>query len=340
MANVYGTQNNDTIRPTFVSAGVVGRPTQQRDVIFGYAGIDFIDAAGGDDSIYAGSGNDTIHAGYGNDFIDGQSGADRMIGGAGNDTYIVDDVGDTIFEYAGGGIDRVETAMSYSLEGNPYVENLTLLGAISFGYGNDANNMIDARFARRLPSGTSVDLRGRGGNDTIQGVDSFGTSDRIYGGDQSDWLYGNAGHDRLYGENHMDFLSGGDDNDYLVGGGGTDTLRGDRGNDTLIGNSNAAVSTQGPEFDALWGGPGQDRFVLGNFFGAFYQDAGYATLKDFDRFADTIQLGVFRSFYSLREGQFTGLGNPDTEILYNGNRIALVDGQVGLSLNANYFDFV
>ena len=265
-----------------------------------------------------------------------------MYGGRGNDTYKVEDAGDTIYEYAGGGIDTVESVGSYSLQNKPHLENLTLLGAVSFGFGNNANNTIDARNARRLPGGGNlpVVLRGEGGNDIIRGVDSFGTTDEIYGGDQMDWLYGNAGHDRLYGGNHGDFLYGGKDNDYLVGQGGTDTLRGDSGNDTLIGNSNRPVSDQGPEFDALWSGIGNDTFVLGNWFGAFYQDAGFAILKDFNRFADTIRMAGSSSSYRLREGEFTGDSNRDTEILYNGDRIGLVQSQIGLHLNAGYFEYV
>lgn len=340
MANVYGTNNADTMTPWYSSPGVIGRPTDQTDWIFAYGGNDYIYAAGGRDFIYAGSGNDTIYGGDGDDFIDGQKGADSMIGGAGNDTYIVDDSGDIIYEYAGGGIDTVETVGSYSLQSRPHLENLTLLGGVSFGYGNNANNVIDARNARRLSNGQAVKLRGEGGNDMIRGVDSFGTTDEIRGGSQSDTLYGNAGHDRLYGDNDMDFLYGGRDNDTLIGGGYTDSLRGDGGDDLLIGNSNKAVSDQGPEYDALWGGFGRDTFVLGNFFGVFYRDAGYATLKDFVPFIDKIRVAGSKSDYRLREGNFIGGGNLDTEILHRGNRIALVDGQTGLDLNASYFEWV
>lgn len=342
MANIYGTGNADSILPWYVSPGVTGGfPSNANDWIFSYGGNDYINAGGGNNRVYAGAGDDRIYTGSGSDYIDGGKGVDTMSGGSGNDTYIVDDTRDRIYEYAGGGIDTVEASTSYSLQSQPHLENLTLLGAISFGYGNNANNVIDAKYARRLASGMSVVLRGEGGNDTIRGVDSFGTTDEIYGGDQADWLYGNDGNDRLYGENHMDFLSGGDDNDYLMGGGSTDTLRGERGDDILIGNSNRAVSDQGPEFDALWGGSGRDTFILGGWTGAYYQDAGYAIIKDFERFSsDTIQLGGPRSFYRLGVIQLTSSGPQDTEILYNGNRIAVIENQVGLDLNANYFRYV
>ncbi len=60
MANVTGTNGNDTITLALVSAGVVGIPTV------------------GDDSISAQDGDDTVEAGGGNDFIDGGDGNDSL----------------------------------------------------------------------------------------------------------------------------------------------------------------------------------------------------------------------------------------------------------------------
>lgn len=57
--------------------------------------------------------------------LDGITGADALVGGAGNDTYYVDNVGDSVVEVAGQGVDTVQSSISYTL-GND-VENLVML---------------------------------------------------------------------------------------------------------------------------------------------------------------------------------------------------------------------
>ncbi|MFG1379958.1 hypothetical protein V5F85_24355, partial [Xanthobacter autotrophicus ATCC 700551] len=64
----------------------------------------------------------------GNDTLDGGGGVDQLYGGTGDDTYIVDNVGDVIYENAGEGTDQVNATVTYRLAGN--VENLTLLGSV------------------------------------------------------------------------------------------------------------------------------------------------------------------------------------------------------------------
>ena len=77
-------------------------------------------------AITGNKGNNLLSGGDGNDVLDGGAGADTMIGGAGNDTYYVDNAGDLVTELAGGGIDTVVTARSYTLGNN--VEKLTITG--------------------------------------------------------------------------------------------------------------------------------------------------------------------------------------------------------------------
>ena len=56
--------------------------------------------------------------------LDGGIGADLMRGQGGSDTYIVDNIGDTVVEQAGGGADTVESSVSYAIGAE--VERLTL----------------------------------------------------------------------------------------------------------------------------------------------------------------------------------------------------------------------
>jgi Ca2+-binding RTX toxin-like protein len=90
-----------------------------------------------------------------------------MVGGMGDDTYVVDNTADRITEDSLGGVDAVQTSVSYTL--GVFVENLTLTGtgAIS-GTGNDGNNLIVGNSAANTINGAAgADvLRGGAGDDT------------------------------------------------------------------------------------------------------------------------------------------------------------------------------
>lgn len=119
-------------------------------------------------------GNDTLLGRDGNDSLDGGAGNDSMTGGAGNDVYVVDNSGDVITELAGGGSDRVETALSFTLPAE--VESLTLTGSSAVGgRGNAlANRIIGNASNNQLSSGAGNDtLSGGLGNDTLSGCGSL-----------------------------------------------------------------------------------------------------------------------------------------------------------------------
>lgn len=171
------------------------------DVIISGSGDDILAGRDGDDIIDAGGGNDTLSGGAGSDFLDGGAGDDIMIGDGGNDTFRVDSAEDLIVERVGGGIDRVEATISYSLAAE--VEQLYLLGTAQLsGIGNSGNNTISGNGAANL-------LRGMDGDDQLSG---------------------NAGNDHL---------EGGLGNDTLDGGAGKDLMEGGTGNDTYFVDANA-----------------------------------------------------------------------------------------------------
>jgi Ca2+-binding RTX toxin-like protein len=85
-------------------------------------------------------------------------------GGGGNDTFVVDSAGDAVIEAAAGGVDTIETFVSYTLPEN--VENLTFAGLAGLvGTGNALANVM-----RGMGQGT---LDGRGGNDTLVDAQSY-----------------------------------------------------------------------------------------------------------------------------------------------------------------------
>jgi Ca2+-binding RTX toxin-like protein len=126
-----------------------------------------------------GNGNNNVLTGNaGNNLLNGGTGRDLMAGGLGNDAYFVDNPGDKIIEQSAGGLDFVNSSVSYVLGRN--LENLRLTSSTALsGRGNDLDNAI-------------------------------------YGSDSRNYLYGGAGNDQLDGGLGNDRLSGGPGEDKFI----------------------------------------------------------------------------------------------------------------------------
>ncbi|WP_394887536.1 calcium-binding protein [Mesorhizobium sp. AaZ16] len=137
---------------------------QLRDIVHGLGGKDYLLGGGGNDELNGGSEDDLLFGGNDSDTLDGGSGVDTMFGGAGNDTFIVDNIGDKVFEAngAGTGIDTVRTSVNYSVVAQ-FVEKMVLLGTGSINaVGNNLNNTITGNDGNNA-------IDGRGGADTMTG---------------------------------------------------------------------------------------------------------------------------------------------------------------------------
>lgn len=140
---------------------------------------------------------------------------DQFIGiGSTNDIYIVDSIGDTITEGAGGGIDTVRASVTYTLSDN--IERLTLTGT----------NDIDG-----TGNGLANNITGNEGDNTLDG------------GIGNDFLFGNGGDDTLIGGEGNDRLSGGEGADTLIGGIGNDIYFVDDAGDTVTEDAGAGTDT-------------------------------------------------------------------------------------------------
>ncbi|MBS0169405.1 MAG: hypothetical protein JSR62_03555 [Nitrospira sp.] len=109
-----------------------------------------------------------------NNILVGNTAVNTLTGGAGDDTYVVG-TGDTVVEAVSGGIDTVQSSVTWTLGAN--VENLTLTGTAAInGTGNTlANSLI-----------------GNAGNNVLMGGDG---NDTLSGGKGNDVLNGGTGND-------------------------------------------------------------------------------------------------------------------------------------------------
>ncbi|MDM9582853.1 MULTISPECIES: hypothetical protein [unclassified Nostoc] len=137
------------------------------------------------------------------------------------------------------------------------------------------------------------------------------------------YIYGTAGNDVLYGGYEADNLYGSSGDDVLYGGDGNDRLDG--------------YGISGVEYDTLVGGSGSDTFVLGGSWGVSYQDFGYATITDWNPYADYIATIGNSSQYSLGYSNWSGSSLLlDTEIYYGSELIAIVQDTTNVSLSRDF----
>ncbi|MFP5433758.1 MAG: calcium-binding protein, partial [Alphaproteobacteria bacterium] len=228
----------------------------------------------------------TITGTAGHDVINGGIGADIMTGGDGNDVYVVDNAGDIIVEFNGGGTDRIDASVDFSLAGI-YVENLRLTGTGNINaIGNNLANILTGNGGNNLLNGgADADKMTGGLGDDVYIVDNIGDvviETNIGGTDVinasvSYTLAGTfvetlnlTGIANIGGTgNSVDnVINGNSGNNALSGGGGNDRLDGNGGNDLLT------------------GGAGQDMFVFDTALGAGNVDV----ISDFNVTDDVISL--------------------------------------------------
>lgn len=218
---------------------------------------------------------------WGNDgvnWLDGRWGADLIYGFGGSDTYFVEDIGDRVVEYAGGGdSDRVITTVSYALSDN--VEQLTAYpGAINLT-GNDLANEITGNAGSNTINGKGgADLMMGQGGDDYYIVDNPGDAIIESSGGGWDLVYSSIDYAlsddlerlsaadigrtdalTLVGNARANEIIGNDGANQLSGQGGSDILHGRAGADTFVFSSSIYVSAvdQLPDFE-----PGIDKIAL------------------------------------------------------------------------------
>jgi Ca2+-binding RTX toxin-like protein len=192
------TANVEDLR--YTGAGnFTGTGNDLNNYIYGAGGNDTLSGGDGHDTLTGNGGDDSLYGGAGHDSLVGGTGADYMEGNDGNDAYIVDNVGDSVVELSGEGVDIVYSNLAtYTLAAE--VENLQWNGSGSFtGTGNVLDNNI-------WGGGSDDTLSGGDGNDVIR---SSAGNDTLDGGNGNDTLIGSSGADTYTG--------GADDDLFTIG---------------------------------------------------------------------------------------------------------------------------
>jgi Ca2+-binding RTX toxin-like protein len=213
-----------------------------------------------------------------------------MTGGFGDDTYIIDDVGDVVYEDAGAGVDTLLTSIGLALGGID-IEHLIASGSDAISLtGNAGDNVLDGNVAANtLDGGAGADvLKGGSGNDTyyvdvsddqvieaagggIDTVIAFGSFSLSLDSEVEFLTAFNPGGIRLAGSNTANLIHGDSGADVLLGLGDNDTLYGGLGKDVLS------------------GGLGKDVFVFDTAV-AKKKNANIDTITDFNVKDDSIYL--------------------------------------------------
>ena len=217
--------------------------------------------------ITGGSAADSFFTGAGDDVIDGRAGADVMNGGAGNDTYHVDNVGDQVGEGADGGVDLVNSAISYIL--GAFVENLTLTGTSgTTGTGNDLANVLTGNSgANTLDGMAGADRMVGGKGDDTYVVDNVGDVVIEVTDEGTDTVLTSVSYS-LKGEYIEKLTLTGSANINATGNSLDNTLTGNAGNNILDGVTGT---------DKMYGGAGNDTYYVNSSGDKAYELDGQGT---------------------------------------------------------------
>ncbi len=243
--------------------------------------------------------------------LDGGLGADRMAGGFGNDTYIVDNGGDLVSEAGGGGIDRVFSSVTFTLDAG--LEYLFLTGSSGIsGFGNGLDNWI-------VGNGAANQLEGNDGGDLLDGGAG---ADRMTGGagDDSyvvdstgDVVVESAGGGFDVVESSVSYLLSSEVEVLVLTGIGAVNGTGNVLANVLIGNGAANRLDGGAGADELRGGLGND---------IYFVDAGDTVLEKIGEGTDEVRTAL--PSYSLTANVETLRGTATTGQILTGNGIANV----------------
>ncbi len=264
------------------------------DTITGTGVADVIRGNTGNDTLYGGNGNDTFLVSGGSDGLDsmyGGEGADKWLGSTGTDYFYVTSGLANLQSVetidGSGGYDKIiGTSDADTLNFSEAVGTPTLFSIEEIDGGGGVDTITGTSVADVIRGNTGNDaLYGGDGNDTFLVSGGSDGLDTMYGGDGNDTWLGSTGTDYFYvtsglgNLNAVETIDGSGGYDKIIGTSDADTLNfseavgtptlfsieeidGGGGVDTITGTSLADVIRGNTGNDALYGGDGNDTFLI------------------------------------------------------------------------------
>ena len=214
----------------------------------------------GNDSIIVGSGDDVIVAGNGDitaaDTITLGTGTDQITAGGAANTLDLDNITglENVVMSATTGADTSE--VQFDSIAATTVQTITVDGSAMNGTSDALT--VDTNVANT--GGTTFDITGAAGNDSLEGGAG---ADTINGGTGNDTIDGGAGNDSITDMSGSNNATGGAGNDTIVTGDSNDTIDAGANNDHVTAGGGGDTITSGGGNDTLLGGAGSDTFTMG-----------------------------------------------------------------------------
>ncbi|CAK0765927.1 serralysin [Gammaproteobacteria bacterium] len=256
------------------------------------------------------------------------TGSDTLNGSNGDDLYIVNGISNSIVEAKAGGVDTVQSSVSFTLPSN--IENLELIGTANInGSGNAQANLL-------LGNDGANTLRGLAGNDILFGGAG---KDRLEGGLGNDQYWVNSSGDVLLenagegidsvfssitwtlGDNLENLTLTGHSNTRAIGNARNNTLTGNDDNNVLDGRSGA---------DTMRGGTGQDTYFVDNASDITIETSTLASEVDTVYSTVTRTLGAnLENLILTGTKNINGTGNALNNTITGNNGNNILDGGAG-----------
>ena len=273
-----------------------------------------------------GTGNDLNNTIVGTDvlgnILDGGAGVDVLNGGGASDIYYVDETGDTVIEYAGGGLaDEIRSTATYYLSDVYDVERLVLLGTASINAtGNSLDNTLYGN------SGNNV-LNGRAGADKMYG----GAGDDTYYVDHQDDVVGdylNSGYDTVFSSISFS-LAGIHIEKLVLTGSAAINATGNSLVNHIIGNSaNNIIDGNVGGGDRLEGGLGNDIYIVDTTDDVIVDTGGYDRIQSSVTFS-LVGHNDIENLTLTGTSHINATGNAGTNVLTGNSGDNVLDGNGG-----------